>query len=99
MEEKETKQYEEKGSDLLNLIISKTFSRHSQLTEEEFLKEIGFEDSGKTENEALRIAFMNVLVASTAELIKAKDSFKMGMSLMKTYLIDENIADNEKEGE
>ena len=87
------------ADNLLNYIIGSTFARHSKLSEEEFLKEIGFENSGKTEDEAIRIAIFNVLVATTNELLKAKNSIKMAHSLMKTCLIDEKIVEEENKGE
>lgn len=87
------------ADNLLNYIIASTFARHSKLTEEEFLKEIGFENSGKTEEEALRIAILNVLTATTNELLKAKQSIKMAHALLKTCLIEEKIIDDEKKGE
>lgn len=103
-EEKKTKTAEERAENheadnLVNYIIGSTFSRHSNLSEDEFLKEIGFENSGKTEDEAIRIAVFNVLVATTNELLKAKQSIKMAHSLMKTCLIDEKIVEDEKKGE
>ena len=103
-EEKKTKTAEERAENheadnLVNYIIGSTFSRHSNLSEEEFLKEIGFENSGKTEDEAIRIAVFNVLVATTNELLKAKQSIKMAHSLMKTCLIDEKIVEDDKKGE
>ena len=103
-EEKKTKTAEERAENheadnLVNYIIGSTFARHSQLSEDEFLKEIGFENSGKTEDEAIRIAVFNVLVATTNELLKAKQSIKMAHSLMKTCLIDEKITEDEKKGE
>ena len=103
-EEKKKKTAEEtaenhEADNLVNYIIGSTFSRHSNLSEEEFLKEIGFENSGKTEDEAIRIAVFNVLVATTNELLKAKQSIKMAHSLMKTCLIDEKIVEDEKKGE
>ena len=102
-EEKKVKTVEERamsgeGNAIMNMIIGKTFARHSQLTEEEFLKEIGFEDSGKTEDEAIRIAVFNLLVATTNELLRARESIKMTTALMKLYLNDESIAE-EKKGE
>ena len=69
------------------------------MSEEEFLKEIGFEETGKTEAEAIRIAMFNVLTATTNELFKAKNSIKMAHSLMKTCLIDKKIVEEEKKGE
>ena len=49
MDEKRAQQLaEERTADnLMNFIIAKTFSRHAKMTEEEFLKDIGFEGSGK----------------------------------------------------
>lgn len=94
----EQKAENHEGQAIMNMIIGKTFARHAQLTDEEYLKEIGFENSGKTEDEAIRIAILNVLVATTSELLRAKDSFKMASALMKLYLNDEGIAE-EKKGE
>ena len=59
------------------------------MTEEEFLKDIGFEGSGKTEDEAVRIAFLNVLTETTKQLIQAKQSFRNASALMKLYLTDD----------
>lgn len=91
MDEKKAQQLaEERTADnLMNFIIAKTFSRHSKMTEEEFLKDIGFEGSGKTEDEAVRIAFLNVLTETTKQLIQAKQSFRNASSLMKLYLTDD----------
>ena len=49
----EKKAEEHFGERLLNMIIAKTYSRHAKLSEDEFLKAIGFENSGKTEDEAV----------------------------------------------
>lgn len=106
-EEKKTKTAEERFADreannLMNFIIAKTFSRHSLLSEEEYLKEIGFEGSGKTEEEAVRIAMFNVITETMNEFLKAKQSLRMATGLMKVYLNDESLAEegkNEKEGE
>lgn len=87
------------ADNLVNYIIAATFARHSKLTEQEFLKEIGFEKTGKTEAEAVRIAIFNVLTATTNELLQAKQSIKMAHALMKTCLIDGKITENEKKGE
>jgi hypothetical protein len=91
MDEKRAQQLaEERTADnLMNFIIAKTFSRHAKMTEEEFLKDIGFEGSGKTEDEAVRIAFLNVLTETTKQLIQAKQSFRNASALMKLYLTDD----------
>lgn len=90
---------DQEANNLMNFIIAKTFSRHSKMSEEEFLKDIGFENSGKTEDEAIRIAKFNVIVETMNQLLKAKQSIKMAHSLMKTCLIDEKIVEEEKKGE
>ena len=91
MDEKRAQQLaEERTADnLMNFIIAKTFSRYAKMTEEEFLKDIGFEGSGKTEDEAVRIAFLNVLTETTKQLIQAKQSFRNASALMKLYLTDD----------
>lgn len=87
------------GDNLMNFIIAKTFSRHALMSEKEFLKDIGFENSGKSEDEAVRIAFLNVLVETTKQLIQAKQSFKMASALLKTYLVDETVVEDNQKGE
>lgn len=76
---------------LLNVIIAKTYARHSLMTEEEFLKDIGFEGSGKTEDEAIRISIYNLLIATTNQLLQIKNSIKYATELLKTMVIEENI--------
>lgn len=103
-EEKKTKTAEERFADreannLMNFIIAKTFSRHSLLSEEEYLKEIGFEGSGKTEEEAVRIATFNVITETMNEFLRAKQSLRMATGLMKVYLNDENLAEEDKKEE
>lgn len=94
MEEEKKKTVEEKVAEkqfdnLLTFIVGKTFARHAKMGEEEYLKEIGFDGSGKSEDEAVRIGIYNVLVASMTELIKAKKSFKNANELLKIYLTEE----------
>ena len=89
--------FEDREADnLVNYIIAATFARHSQLNEKDYLKEIGFEKTDKTEAEAIRISIFNVLVAATNELFRAKNSIKMAHGLMKTCLIDKNITEEPK---
>lgn len=104
MEEKKEKTVEERvaeqqANNLMNFIIAKTFSRHSKMSEEEFLKEIGFEGSGKNEEEAVKIAMFNVITETMNQLLRAKQSLKMGISLMKLYLNNESVVEKEEKGE
>ena len=95
----EDKYLDKQANNLLNFIVAKTYARHSKLTEAEFIKEIGFDGSGKTEAEAIRMSIMNVLIESMNEMLKMKDTMKMTNALLKTYLIDEKITEDTKEGE
>lgn len=74
---------EKTGDNLMNVIIAKTFARHAELSEDEYLKEIGFENSGKTEDEAVRIGFLNVLGAAMKEFLQAKQSLATATALLK----------------
>lgn len=101
-EKKEKKTAEQRANDheannLLNMIIAKTYARHSQMTEAEFMADIGFADSGKTEAEAVRVAKFNVIVELTNQLFRAKNSIKMAHGIMKMCFNDEDIIEkNEK---
>lgn len=95
----EDKYLDKQANNLLNFIVAKTYARHSKLTESEFIKEIGFDGSGKTEAEAIRMSIMNILIESMNEMLKMKDTIKMTNALLKTYLIDEKITEDTKEGE
>ena len=105
MEEKEkdiqkTKTVEEKvmerqANNLLNFIIAKTYARQAKMTEEEFLKSIGFDGSGKTENEAFRIALMNVLIALSNKIIDTRQKIQDITQCFKMMLVEEE--ENKKE--
>ena len=51
-----------------------------------FLKKIGFEGSGKSEEEAIRIATFNVLVEATMELFRAQNSLKFTKNTLDLFL-------------
>lgn len=76
------------AANLLNMIIAKTYSRHSQMTEEEFLKDIGFENSGKTEQEAIRVSIFNLMVEMTRAMFAVKEEFNMAKNILKVCLDD-----------
>lgn len=90
MEGKKTgeQMFEERtGNNLLNFIAAKTYIRHSKLSEQDFLKEIGFEETGKTEDEAINIAKMNVYIETTNRLFNAINTIKTATELLKVCLI------------
>lgn len=91
MEKKTGEQmFEERtGNNLLNFIAAKTYVRHSKLSEQDFLKEIGFEETGKSEDEAINIAKMNVYIETTNRLFNIINTIKIATELLKVCLIDE----------
>lgn len=84
-EQELTKEIVGRHQNLMDLIVSETFVRHAKMTEAEFLKEIGFENSDKTEQEAVNVAMFNLLVEITETLLKAKEQFNQTASLLKLY--------------
>lgn len=74
MEKKTVEQMaqEHTADNLMNYLISATYARHSKLSEKDFLKEIGYDKTGKTEEQAIRYAKYNVLVQTTSELLSLK---------------------------
>ena len=91
----EQKAMERTANTLLNFIRAKTYARHANLTEEEYLKEIGFEGSGKTENEAFRVALMNLLIETSNKIIDTRKKIQNITECFKMNLIDKD----EKTGE
>lgn len=59
----------EKTSDLMDKICTATFTRHANLSETDFLKEIGKEN--QPEKQAVREATLALLVGCTKELMVA----------------------------
>ena len=86
----EQKAMERTANTLLNFIIAKTYARHANLTEEEYLKEIGFEGSGKTENEAFRVALMNLLIETSNKIIDTRKKIQNITECFKMNLIDKD---------
>lgn len=87
---------ERTADNLMNCIIAKTFARHAEMSEEEYLKAIGFEGEDISEDKAVRVAVLNVLTAATKAFIQAKQSFSNAVALLRTYLTDETVAEKEK---
>ena len=102
LQEREQKAKQINGKDIMNYIIASTYARHSKLTEDEFLEAIGYSGSGKTEEEAIRISIVNLLVEMTKVLIMTRqemDGIKsvVEVSLSATDGEKEKISETEKE--
>lgn len=81
---------------LMNLIVAETFSRHSNLSEKEYLKKIGFDKSGKTESEAVKIATFNVMVEIAKTILDLEGKFNMANNLFRNIMLEEGMVEEEK---
>lgn len=61
---------------LVVFMCGKTFSRHALLSEEDFLKEIGFDPKETNEADAVRLAKANLLNAISSRVIQIKEALK-----------------------
>lgn len=61
---------------LLTFMSAKTFSRHALLSEEDFLKEIGFEKMGMKEDEAVRLGIANLSASISNRVLQIKNALK-----------------------
>lgn len=77
------------ASKLMEFMFAKTYARHALLSDEEFLKAIGFAGTGKTEEEAIRISKINLMVDLTKRIFALKESVKYMEALLKSKLINE----------
>lgn len=81
---------EQTFSNLMRYLIAETFARHSELSEEEFLKELGFDPEKIGEDKAVRIALYNIII----EIMKLKFKNQETIKTMQAVL---TLALNEKE--
>lgn len=84
------------GENLLSYIIASTYARHAKKTEDEFLEDIGFSGSGKTEDEAVRIAIANALIETTKCLMSMRNEMG-GIKSMVEMALAETEAEMETE--
>lgn len=77
---------------LMNAIISKTFTRHAELNEKDYLKAIGFEKTNKTEEEAVNIAMFNVMAEATKVLLKLEGNFNIATNIFRDFMLDNDLA-------
>lgn len=81
-------------SNLLKFIITKTFTRHAFLDEKSYLKEIGFDKIKKSEDEAINMSLMNVLIETTSQLIAIQKTIDL---LTASFIVLEQDKDGIKE--
>ena len=75
--------------DLLDKICTATFTRHANLSEKEFLKEIGKENA-ESEHQAVREGIMALLVGCTRELLMANRRLELIIATDKYVKGEEN---------
>lgn len=86
MEENKVKSVEDKAKEktiqkMLAFISAKTFSRHAFLTEEEFVKEIGYE--GEKEDVAINKAIANLTSDFSVSQMKIKSHLEMMIGIFE----------------
>lgn len=85
--EKLNKMFEERTfSNLIRYIIAETFARHSKMTEEEFLKELGFNSAEISEDKAVRIALYNIIIEIMKLKLKNQETIKSMHAVLKLAL-------------
>ena len=86
---------EHTAANLLNFLIAKTYSRHVDLSEEDFLAEIGFKGSGKTEPEAVRIATLNAMIEITRQIFAIRKSLELAHGIILNDVAPETKKETE----
>lgn len=79
---------EHTAANLLNFIIAKTYSRHANLSEKDFLAEIGFGGSDKTEDEAIRIAKANTIIEITRQIFAIRKNLETAHGIILTQVAE-----------
>lgn len=77
---------------LLVFMSGKTFARHALLSEEDFVKEIGFPE-GTKEEYAVRLSIANLLNGISSRALQIKDALKMtrNIAIIKSGKSEEEI--------
>lgn len=86
MEEKDDKKVLDDGLNILNAIISTTFTRHNDLTEKEFLERLKAENSGLNEEQLVRVAMFNMFVEFTKEILRLQQKTNLMAQTMEVVL-------------
>lgn len=71
------------AANLVKYIIAETFARHSKLSEEEFLKEIGFDNKKVSEDKAVRIGCFNIMVTMMNYMLEIENKLNTTIATMK----------------
>lgn len=81
----------ESHNGIMNTIITQTFARHAGLSEKEYLKRLGIENSEIGEDRAVRIAKFNAILELTKVLLECVGKANLITNFYRVYLQENNL--------
>lgn len=97
MEGKDSKKVLNDGLNILNAIISTTFTRHNDLTEQEFKERLKAEKSKLNEEQLIRVGMFNIVVELTKEVFRLQQKTNLTAETIKLLLDNEEKENGKKE--
>lgn len=94
MEEKNSFKSDVNAGEILDKIIALTFTRHANLSEEEFMEKIGVSDS-RGEDVEVRNARYALISACTREILKTTDKIEL---LKQVIMLALGVSEKDLEG-
>lgn len=73
------------GNELMEKIVGETYARHAGMSDEEYVKMLGFDCD---EEKAVNTAIFNTMVELTKQFLIAKDGFLRAKETLKLVLGD-----------
>lgn len=87
-EQEQVKQEQVKmGEELIDKMVALTYARHAELDEKSFLKAFNF-DENENEEEVVRLARYNLIVAISKEYLKAINTVQRLTAILKEFFED-----------
>lgn len=80
-----------KGKNVLNAIISGTFTRHNELSESEYLERLGVKEA-ISEDRIVKIGIYNILMEMTKEIFRLQQKTNLSAGMVRLHL-EENKED------
>ena len=84
---------------ILNAIISQTMTRDLGLSEEEYLKKIGFGDSGKDEIQAHRISMYNIVLDMQKTILSIEREIDKINATFEAFVLEKGMTERETKEE
>ena len=86
-------------SAILNAIISQTMTRDLGLSEEEYLKKIGFGESGKDEVQAHRISMYNIVLEMQKTILSMEREIEKINGTFEAFVLEKGMTERETKEE